>query len=153
MTIEIERKFLVQNNSWKTNATATIFKQAYLNSHPERTVRIRIAGNQAFITIKSKTQNISRQEFEYSIPIDEAESLLLLCETPALEKKRYLVTHVGHQWEIDEFMGSNKGLIVAEIELTNEQETFEKPDWLGQEVSDDNRYFNSNLTLHPFSTW
>ncbi len=153
MTIEIERKFLVRDDSWNTGLTGTIFKQAYLNSDPERTVRIRVTDKQAFITIKSKTRNISRHEFEYNIPTAEAEVLLKLCETPALEKKRYLIKHEGHQWEIDEFFGSNEGLVIAEIELKSDDECFAKPQWLGKEVSDDVRYFNSQLTLNPFCLW
>lgn len=153
MAIEIERKFLVINNNWKAGASSAVLKQAYLNSSPERTVRVRIEGDAAFITIKSKNRSITRQEFEYPIPADDAEKLLLLCETPPLEKKRYTVKHAAHTWEVDEFMGSNQGLVVAEIELENEGETFSRPDWLGEEVSGDSRYFNSNLTLKPFCSW
>ena len=153
MATEIERKFLVTNNSWKENAPYSLFKQAYLNSTPERTVRIRIAGSQAFITIKSKNTGIQRQEFEYSIPVADAEQLLLLCETAPLEKIRHRVEHDGHCWEIDEFLGLNQGLLVAEIELQDEQEFFSKPEWLGAEVSDDPRYFNSYLANHPFTSW
>lgn len=153
MAIEIERKFLVINNHWKKAVCGIIFKQAYLNSAPERTVRIRTEGDQAFITIKSKSHHFSRQEFEYPIPLADAEQLLLLCETPPLEKMRYLVRHGQHTWEVDEFMGSNRGLVLAEIELASEDEIFAKPDWIGTEVSGDSRYFNSNLSLKPFNTW
>lgn len=153
MATEIERKFLVLNDEWKANAAHATFKQAYLNSTPERTVRIRIDGNHAYITIKSGNTGITRQEFEYSIPVDDAEKLLLLCETPPLEKIRYGVTHGTHFWEIDEFTGLNNGLVIAEIELENEEESFIKPKWLGKEVSDDYRYFNSYLSLHPYTTW
>ncbi len=153
MATEIERKFLVTHNSWKENAPYSLFKQAYLNSTPERTVRIRIDGEQAFITIKSKTTGIQRQEFEYNIPVEDAEQLLLLCETAPLEKMRYRVQDHNHLWEIDEFLGVNEGLIVAEIELGDASEAFQKPEWLGKEVSDDPRYYNSYLANHPFSTW
>lgn len=153
MATEIERKFLVINTPWQGNSQYTIFKQAYLNSTPERTVRIRIAGDTAFITIKSKNTGIQRQEFEYRIPVTDAEQLLLLCETPPLEKKRYRVQYHQHLWEIDEFLGVNKGLVVAEIELQDVAEPFHKPEWLGQEVSDDHRYYNSYLSTHPFTEW
>lgn len=154
MAVEIERKFLVANDSWREKATKkTLFKQAYLNSTPERTVRVRIAGDAAFLTIKGKNQGLSRAEFEYAIPVTEAESLLALCETPALEKYRYLVQHEAHLWEIDEFFGVNDGLIVAEIELTTEAESFIKPEWLGTEVSGDKRYYNSYLSHTPYTKW
>lgn len=153
MPNEIERKFLVINDDWKKGATGIIFQQAYLNSDAERTVRVRIAADKAFLTIKSKTINISRQEFEYEIPTNEAQQLLSLCETEALEKYRYTVQVDGSTWEIDEFLGSNKGLIIAEIELEYETQSFTKPNWLGDEVSNDKRYFNSLLTIHPYSSW
>ena len=158
MTVEIERKFLLLTDQWiltkqQQNLQGSIFKQAYLNSTPDRTVRVRIQSEQAFLTIKSKNNGISRQEFEYPIPISEAEDLLLLCETPALEKIRYKVNYQGHIWEVDEFYGENQGLIVAEIELQNETEKFCLPPWLSREVSDDARYFNSQLSKHPFSRW
>ncbi|NRB40732.1 MAG: CYTH domain-containing protein [Pseudomonadales bacterium] len=153
MALEIERKFLVKNDSWKAGLKPTIFKQAYLNSEPDRTVRVRIAGEEAFLTIKSKTTGISRQEFEYAIPVHEAEQLLKLCETPALEKNRYFLKAGDLTWEIDEFLGLNAGLVVAEIELDSEQQSFDQPAWLGKEVSDDKRYFNSALSLRPFSEW
>lgn len=153
MAVEIERKFLVNGESWKSGHTGTIFKQAYLNSDAERTVRIRIAGNSAFLTIKSKTQGLTRQEFEYPIPVADAEALLLLCETPPLEKYRYRIEYQGHLWEVDEFLGENAGLTMAEIELSNEAENFARPDWLGEEVSADKRYFNSYLSTHPYCRW
>ena len=139
MPNEIERKFLVTNDDWKKGASGIIFRQAYLNSDAERTVRVRIAADKAFLTIKSKTINISRQEFEYEIPTNEAQQLLSLCETAALEKYRYTVQVDGFTWEIDEFLGSNKGLIIAEIELEYETQSFTKPNWLGDEVSNDKR--------------
>ena len=153
MAIEIERKFLVINDSWKKQANGTLFKQAYLSSNPERTVRVRISAEKAFITIKSKSQGVSREEFEFPIPVEDAEALLTLCETAPLEKIRHHINYGDHLWEIDEFMGSNTGLVIAEIELQNETESFEHPAWLGEEVSDDKRYFNSQLTLHPFTSW
>ncbi len=158
MAVEIERKFLILKDQWllakqQQNLQGSIFKQAYLNSTPERTVRVRIQGKQAFLTIKSKNSGISRQEFEYPIPTNEAEELLLLCETPALEKIRYQVNYQDRTWEVDEFHGENQGLIVAEIELQTETEEFCLPPWLDREVSNDPRYFNSQLSKYPFSSW
>ena len=153
MATEIERKFLVKDASFKQGLTPVIFKQAYLNSEPDRTVRVRIAGEKAFLTIKSKTIGISRQEFEYAIPVSDAEQLLNLCETAALEKNRYFLEDGNITWEIDEFLGLNKGLIVAEVELESEQQSFDRPHWLGEEVSGDKRYFNSYLSLTPYSQW
>ena len=149
---EIERKFLVISRAWK-RGRGTDFRQGYLCSTPERTVRVRIAGSKAFITVKGKTRGLTRSEFEYAIPLRDARELLKLCEPPFIEKRRY-VTKVGrHRWEIDEFRGVNAGLVVAEIELTSEREKFERPAWVGKEVSHDARYFNSNLAKRPFSTW
>lgn len=153
MATEIERKFLVVGEEWKLNTTPTLYRQGYLNSHSERTVRVRIVDTQAFLTIKSKNTGIIRQEFEYPIPLADANQLLALCETPPLEKYRYRIVIHQHIWEVDEFIGVNKGLVVAEIELSNEHESFLKPQWCGKEVSTDNRYYNSQLTLHPYSTW
>lgn len=154
MAQEIERKFLLKHDGWRNAShSKTVFKQAYLNSTPERTVRVRIAGDEAFLTIKGKNQGIVRSEFEYAVPLADAEQLLALCETAPLEKYRYTVEHAGHVWEIDEFSGVNAGLLVAEIELNSEQESFAIPDWLGEEVSGDKRYYNSYLSIHPFSSW
>ncbi len=153
MNIEIERKFLLKNDSWKENAVGTHYAQGYLNQAGENTVRVRIAGEKAFLTIKSKSKGISRQEFEYEIPEQDARELLKLSLTPIVEKIRYKIEYAGKCWEIDEFLGKNKGLYVAEIELNSEKEPFEKPEWLGKEVSDDKRYFNSRLARHPYSEW
>jgi len=153
MATEIERKFLVQGTDWKSLTTPTLYRQGYLNSEPNRTVRIRVINDSAFITIKSKNSGISRQEFEYAIPCEDAIELLQLCETAPLEKYRYCLTVGQHLWEIDEFIGVNQGLIVAEVELISESESFEKPTWLGDEVSSDSRYYNSQLSLHPYSKW
>ncbi len=153
MATEIERKFLVLNHNWKETSPFSIFKQGYLNSTPARTIRIRIDGINAFITIKSKNTGIQRQEFEYPIPLADAEQLLLLCETAPLEKKRYRVRCDSHLWEVDEFLGANNGLIVAEIELQAINEKFNIPEWIGQEVSDDPRYYNSYLSKHPYTSW
>ncbi len=153
MAIEIERKFLVSDKHIFQSLTPKRFKQAYLNSHAQRTVRLRIEGDAAFLAIKSKTVGIERQEWEYAIPLQDAEELWPLCETQAIEKNRYLLTQGSLIWEIDEFLGDNKGLIIAEIELQTADQTFEKPDWLGEEVSNDKRYFNSQLSLQPFRQW
>lgn len=153
-TTEIERKFLVAGDNWRNHSrSATPFKQAYLNSDPERTVRVRIEGDVAMLTIKGKSHGISRLECEYPIPVPDAEKLLAICETAPLEKTRYLVEYQGHTWEVDEFHGTNQGLVVAEIELEDEKAAFARPDWLGQEVSGDARYYNSALSLNPWREW
>jgi len=152
MAIEIERKFLVEGNDWR-NKPGTLFRQGYLNRDKERTVRVRIAGEQAYLTIKGISIGASRAEFEYEIPVTDAEQLLLLCDGPLIEKTRYLVPHAGMVWEVDEFHGANHGLVVAEIELQSEDQQFDKPSWAGQEVTDDKRYFNSSLAGYPYNTW
>lgn len=152
--LEIERKFLIANDDWKQDVSnSTIIKQGYLNSTPERTVRIRVRGEKAYLTIKGKNENLTRKEFEYEIPLAEGNELLMLCEKPIIEKIRHLVKIEHHTWEIDVFDGENKGLIVAEIELTSENELFTKPNWLGDEVSNDVRYYNSALIRFPYSKW
>lgn len=153
MTTEIERKFLVNDTNILKDHSSCYFRQAYLNSDKHRTVRIRQQGEQAFITIKGKTHGITRLEFEYPIPLSDADALFALCETAAIEKNRYFIECGKHCLEVDEFLGVNAGLVIAEIELDHEQESFIKPKWLGEEVSDDSRYYNSQLSLHPFSQW
>jgi len=154
MPIEIERKFLVSADSWRQGATGTLFRQGYLCTDPERTVRVRLAGDRGTLTIKGKTEGISRAEFEYPIPAAEAADLLdRLCLLPLIEKKRYRVEHAGKTWEIDEFFGDNEGLILAEVELESADAQVELPSWVGREVSDDPRYYNANLVQHPFSRW
>ncbi len=151
--MEIERKFLVLDTSYRDTAQPVRIVQGYLNSAKERTVRVRIKGERAWLTIKSITVGISRQEFEYPIPLEDANDLLALCEQPILEKLRYELDADGNSWEIDEFLGLNEGLIVAEIELASHDQVIKLPSWIGREVSDDPRYFNSNLIKHPFSEW
>jgi len=154
--IEIERKYLVTSLAFKAEAFAqNDIAQGYLNSNPERTVRIRVKGEKGFLTIKGigNESGASRLEWEQEIPLDDAKSLLKLCEKGAIEKTRYEVKSGNHTVEIDEFHGDNEGLIMAEIELENENESIEKPDWLGTEVTGDKRYYNSYLSLHPFKTW
>ncbi len=154
MPLEIERKFLLKNKDWKAVADqGTILKQAYLNTDPERTVRVRIKGQHGFLTIKGKTVKSTRQEFEYEIPLEDALSLLKLCKTPVIEKIRYLVQADELTWEIDIFEGINAGLEMAEVELTAENQQVILPDWIGKEVTEDPRYYNSNLVQFPFSEW
>jgi len=154
MGIEIERKFLLAGDAWRGLGQATPMRQGYLCSDPERTVRVRIEGEGAVITIKSKASGASRGEWEYPIPVaDAAELLDRLCEQPLVEKTRHRIAHAGHVWEVDEFAGDNAGLVVAEIELGAEDEAFEKPDWIGREVTGDKRYYNSSLIRLPYSQW
>jgi len=154
--IEIERKFLVTSAVFKQEAfSKKRIKQGYLCSVPERTVRVRTKGDRGFLTIKgaSSASGMSRFEWEKEIAVDEAEKLLLLCEKGIIDKTRYEVKFKGHVYEIDEFYGENAGLLMAEIELLSETETFEKPSWLGQEVTMNTKYYNSYLSIHPFKDW
>jgi len=154
MGTEIERKFLVIGNAWRELAVGTEYRQGYLCSGSDRTVRVRIAGGKAFLTIKGKSSGISRMEFEYAIPVEDARVLLAeLCEQPVIDKIRYKVDYRGFVWEVDEFLGDNAGLLVAEIELEEEEQAFEKPPWVGAEVSADRRYSNAGLVRFPFSRW
>ncbi|MES2183801.1 MAG: CYTH domain-containing protein [Pseudomonadota bacterium] len=152
MALEIERKFLVIGTAWRQGA-GTRFRQGYLNRDKQRTVRVRLAGDQAFLTVKGPTQGATRSEFEYAIPLADAEAMLALCDGPLVEKIRRVVVFEGMAWEVDEFLGDNAGLVVAEIELASEDQPFARPAWLGREVTDDARYFNSNLATFPFSRW
>ena len=154
MGIEIERKFLVLDERWRTLGAGVAMRQGYLSSHPDRVVRVRIEGDAAVLTIKGRSVGASRGEWEYPIPLADAEQFLAsLCEQPLIEKTRYRIEHQGMLWEVDEFFGANAGLVVAEIELAAEDQPFSRPDWLGAEVTDDARYYNANLIAHPFSAW
>ncbi len=155
MATEIERKFLVNSDRWREQADAgQHLAQGYLIGAREASVRVRIEGEQANLNIKSATLGIYRQEYEYAIPLADAREMLdTLCEKPAIEKTRYHVEHAGHTWEVDVFEGENAGLVVAEIELASESEPFEQPDWLGEEVSADPRYYNVSLVKHPYKAW
>jgi|TARA_B110000879_G_scaffold27090_1_gene36713 CYTH domain-containing protein len=156
MNIEIERKFLVKNLSYKSESFEKKYiKQGYLNSDKNRTVRIRVSNNTGFITIKGKSNKngTSRLEWEKEIPITEAEELLLLCEPTIIEKTRYLIKVGDHIFEVDEFAGDNSGLVVAEIELNSEDEVFEKPNWLSKEVTGNLKYYNSSISKLPFINW
>lgn len=154
MSVEIERKFLVLSDAWKTLGQRTSIRQGYLSTNPDRVVRVRTEGKSATMTIKGRSVGATRGEWEYPIPLQDADELLTrLCERPLIEKSRTRVKHDGMVWEVDEFFGENLGLIVAEIELQAEDQTFTKPDWIGEEVTQDTRYFNSSLLKHPFTTW
>ena len=153
MNIEIERKFLLLNNLWKSEAIGVHYKQAYLNEKGDNTIRVRIEGNQAKLTIKSKATNISRMEFEYDIPMEDAEKLFLIAKTTKKKKYRYKIEYAGNIWEVDEFLGDNEGLVIAEIELKSENQPFQKPSWIGMEVSGDKRYTNANLARNPYKNW
>jgi len=152
---EIERKFLVQNDRWRLFGVAGVrYVQGYLANNQRCSVRVRIAGENAWLNIKSADLGVSRIEFDYSVPVAEAtEILACLCERPLIEKTRYRVPHAGREWEIDVFEGENRGLVIAELELTAVNEEFEKPDWVGADVSDDPRYYNVCLVKHPYKDW
>ena len=151
---EIERKFLVKNDAWRGLVTGVLYRQGYLCGVKERTVRVRVAGEKAFLTIKGLTVGATRAEYEYEIPVTDAQAMLdHLAEKPLIEKIRHKIPYGGLTWEVDEFLGDNAGLIVAEVELAGEEQSFSKPHWVGEEVSDDPRYFNSNLARHPFQQW
>jgi adenylate cyclase len=149
---EIERKFLTKGYVWR-RGEAMRLRQGYLSSVQERTVRVRTAGENATLTIKGIAVGATRLEFEYEIPFEDAEELLNLCEIPLIEKDRYRVEEGGVVWEIEEFLGENLGLIIAEVELESEDQTFTKPDWVGEEVTGDPRYFNANLIKKPYNRW
>jgi CYTH domain-containing protein len=154
MGLEIEKKYLVKDTSWKQQAKGVHYRQGYLSSNPERTVRVRTLENKAFLTIKGISAGAVRSEYEYEIPFTEALELLTqLCEKPIIEKIRYKITYKGLIWEVDEFSGENQGLLVTEVELTNEQQEIELPPWVGEEVTTDTRYYNANLIKHPFTKW
>ncbi len=154
MGIEIERKFLVTGDGWRQQAASrTRFSQGYLSRDPARTVRVRIAGDAAFLTIKGATTGATRAEFEYAVPLADAQQLLALCDGPVVEKVRHLCPFEGMTWEVDEFLGANAGLVVAEIELDAEGQAFARPAWLGTEVTGDARYVNANLAVRPFTSW
>jgi adenylate cyclase len=153
MGTEIERKFLVVSDAWKTEVPGKIYRQGYLSINEQCDVRVRIAGNSSFLTIKGKQKGISRAEFEYEIPLTEAEELLRLCPPPLVEKTRHTRDFAGKTWEIDEFHGANNGLVMAEVELSSESDALELPSWCGKEVSDDKKYYNAYLSRNPYSTW
>jgi len=151
---EIERKFLIKSDSWRSLAKGTKYRQGYLNSVKERVVRVRTIDEKGFLTIKGITTGATRVEYEYEIPETEATAMLdELCEKPLIEKNRHKIEYGGFIWEVDEFFGENQGLIVAEVELESEDQNYEKPDWIGEEVTGDPKYFNSNLIQNPYLKW
>ena len=152
MGVEIERKFLVVGDAWR-QGEGIPYAQGYLNRDAQRTVRVRIAGERAFLTIKGKSTGATRAEFEYEIPVADAEQLLPLCDGAVIRKKRHRVGHAGNTWEVDEFEGDNAGLVVAELELDSEEQPYQRPAWLGREVTGDPRYYNSSLAAHPYRNW
>ncbi|MEC4804303.1 MAG: CYTH domain-containing protein [Jaaginema sp. PMC 1079.18] len=154
MPIEIERKFLVNSEDWRGLAQGVLYRQGYLCTEANRTVRVRVAGDRAFLTIKGKTQGHSRPEYEYTIPLPEAAAMLdTLCYRPLIEKTRYRIPIGDKVWEVDEFHGENQGLILAEVELHSEADAIDLPPWIGKEVSQDARYFNSYLARYPYASW
>lgn len=155
MANEIERKFLIINDLWRKSAGHSVFyRQGYLSGAKNCSIRVRVGGEKAYLNIKSVTLGITRKEYEYAIPIVDANEMLdQFCEGSIIEKRRYLVEHADHTWEIDVFEGDNTGLIVAELELDSEDEAFELPNWAGAEVSHDARYYNVSLVKHPFKDW
>jgi CYTH domain-containing protein len=153
---EIERKFLVKSEAFKIEASAsTSISQGFLNADKVRTVRVRLTDDKAFLTIKGETSRsgMSRLEWETEIPVEDAKTLLTLCEPGVIEKRRYYIQHGEHTFEVDEFYGENQGLIIAEVELQTEQDVIERPDWLGSEVTGEVKYYNAMLSKHPFSKW
>jgi adenylate cyclase len=155
MAIEIEHKFLLTNNDWREHITHSVkYRQGYLSSQATSSIRIRISEDHAWLNIKSATIGTHRHEYEYEIPLPDANEIInSLCRKPIIEKIRHFVIDDGNTWEIDEFDGDNKGLIIAEIELSERGQTFSKPRWLGEEVTHDLRYYNNNLAIHPYSEW
>lgn len=154
MGIEIERKFLVKNDSWRGLGAGTPYRQGYLSTDRERVVRVRRAGDRGFLTVKGAGDGAARAEYEFEIPVAEADEMLdTLCLRPLIEKVRHLVPFAGLVWEVDEFSGDNRGLILAEVELEREDQPVVLPDWVGREVTGDPRYFNAYLVEKPFTTW
>jgi adenylate cyclase len=154
MAKEIERKFLVRARKWSDLGAGLLIRQGYLCASKQSSVRVRTYGDRAYVTIKGATSEITRDEYEYEIPMSDANEIMLhLCEHPPVEKMRYRIVYKGHTWEVDEFDGANRGLMVAEVELKDAKEEVELPDWVEREVSGDPRYYNSNLSIKPFNTW
>jgi adenylate cyclase len=155
MALEIERKFLVDEKLFRQPEKGIRVKQGYLQGDGTMLVRVRRQDDKAFLTLKGKTTGITRAEFEYPIPVDDAEKLFEFCRRPLIDKTRYLIPAEDgvHTWEVDKFFGENEGLMIAEVELKSEDEAFSRPEWLGREVSGDPHYYNSNLAEHPFSEW
>ena len=153
MGTEIERKFLIASDDWRRDGQGERFQQGYLSVDPDRTVRVRLAGERAQLTIKGRTIGATRPEFEYDIPVEDARQLLSLCIPPLIDKTRYRLPSGAHTWEVDEFHGVNAGLVVAEVELASEDELVVLPEWVGAEVTGQPDYYNANLIQRPYSTW
>lgn len=154
MAKEIERKFLVKDDSWRNRGPGKPYRQGYLSTVKERTVRVRTAGDKGYITVKGISSGATRSEYEYEIPLTDANEILdHLCELPLIEKTRYRIPYDNLIWEVDEFAGENRGLVVAKIELKDEHQEFSRPQWIGREVTDDPRFYNVNLVSHPYSKW
>ncbi|KGF71799.1 adenylate cyclase [Neosynechococcus sphagnicola sy1] len=154
MAVEIERKFLVQGDAWRSLGQGVCYRQGYIATVGDQTVRVRVADNAGYLTLKGPTVGNARLEFEYPIPLAEAMQLLDdLCDRPLIEKTRYTISVADVVWEVDEFHGDNQGLILAEVELADEQQQIDLPGWIGQEVSGDRRYYNTSLVNHPFTQW
>ncbi|MBE9240617.1 CYTH domain-containing protein [Synechocystis salina] len=154
MAVEIERKFLVEDDRWRSLAQGYLYRQGYIATQDLTTVRIRTIGDQAYLTIKGKNTGMTRLEFEYEIPAVDANQILTeLCSPPLIEKYRYCLDYQGKTWEVDEFLGDNQGLILAEVELTDADEQISLPPWIGEEVTNDARYYNVNLAKHPYKNW
>ncbi len=155
MPVEIERKFLVLNDAWRAAATRReLYRQGYLGGSEACSIRVRVGGHQAWLNIKGRVRGARRPEYEYALPVAEANEILdTLCAAGHVEKRRHWVPYAGHEWEVDEFLGANAGLVLAELELEDEDVAFSPPPWLGREVTDDVRYYNSHLALHPWPTW
>ncbi len=154
MGIEIERKYLVRGDDWRRATTAEHYRQGYLSTVPERTVRVRVSADAGYLTIKGATLGATRSEYEYAIPVEDAHAMLDdLCLRPLIEKTRYTLEYQGMVWEIDEFEGDNAGLIIAEVELESEDQAINLPGWIGAEVTDDPRYYNANLVANPYRNW
>ena len=154
MPKEIERKFLIDLSVIGPLEKGVDIKQGYIDTTSNTVVRVRVAGNQAFLTLKGENKGITRSEFEYEIPVEDANNIIVeLCNGPVVEKTRHIINHAGHRWEVDLFYGDNEDLVIAEIELSSEDETFETPHWVTSEVSGDHKYYNSSLLKHPFKSW
>ena len=154
MAKEIERKFLVRDNRYRQSAKPILYRQGYLSTAKDRVVRVRIKAGRAFLAVKGITNGVTRTEYEYEIPLSEAEHMVAeLCEQPVIEKSRYKIEHNGLMWDVDEFHGPNEGLVIAEVHLRDENQQITLPEWIGLEVSGDARYFNSSLVHNPYCNW
>lgn len=152
--LEIEKKYLVKSDSWRKDAVGVLYRQGYLSSGQGATVRVRVVGDKGYLTIKGKRTGFTAHEFEYQIPLQEANAMLeAFAVSSIIEKYRHKISFGGFTWEVDEFCGENQGLVLAEIELAAEDQSYPLPDWLGSEVTGDSRYYNANLARHPYQNW